>query len=230
VGRIRLVSDSITASLVVPPGFIQRKDPTLRVRYETALNGKVVPAFTRDLRLSGLNPSQGIGGKPLDPLVLEIETKRMVSPTKTDQEVRISCRLYRALGGMTEDIYNASIYVLSVDPRPDSVKPYVQWAHKAIYYDHYKRVIAPRKSKIHKVPGKGGCRFSNQFLSPSMYLPGKFISLRRFTGLPFDLVDIEDNRSLVCPYCFFGGPDKHPHQLVDATTDLTGAIGKVIKP
>ena len=40
----------------------------------------------------------------------------------------------------------------------------------------------------------------------------------------------EDNRSLVCPYCFFGGPDKHPHQLVDATTDLTGAIGKVIKP
>jgi len=224
------LSDSITASLVVPPGFIQRKDPTLRVRYETALNGKVVPAFTRDLRLSGLNPSQGIGGKPLDPLVLEIETKRMVSPTKTDQEVRISCRLYRALGGMTEDIYNASIYVLSVDPRPDSVKPYVQWAHKAIYYDHYKRVIAPRKSKIHKVPGKGGCRFSNQFLSPSMYLPGKFISLRRFTGLPFDLVDIEDNRSLVCPYCFFGGPDKHPHQLVDATTDLTGAIGKVIKP
>ena len=224
------LSDSITARLVLPPGFIQRKDPTLRVRYETALNGKVVPAFTRDLRLSGINLMQVLGGQPVDPLVLAIDTKQMVVPTKTDQEVRISCRLYRAIGGTTEDLYNASIYVLSVDPRPDSIKPYVQWAHRAIYYDYHKRKVVSRRSKIHKAPGKGGCRFSNQFLSPTMYLPTKFISLRRFTGLPFDLIDIEANRDLVCPYCFFGGPEKHPNQLVDAVTDLTGVIGKVIKP
>ncbi len=224
------LSETITAQLVVPPGFVQRKDPTLRVRYETALNGKVVPAFTRDLRLSGINLSTVLGGPSIEPLVLAIDTQQMVSPTKPDQEVRISCRLYRALGGMSEDLYNATIYVLSVDPRPDSVKPYVQWAHNAIYYDHYKRIVAPRRSKIHKVPGKGGCRFSNQYLSKSMYLPGKFISLRRFTGLPFDMVDIEDNRDLVCPYCFFGGPDKHPNQFYDAVTDLTGVIGTVVKP
>jgi hypothetical protein len=223
------LSNSVTAQLVLPPGFIQRRDPTLRVRYETALNGKVVPQYTRDLRLSGINPAP-VGGVSVDPLVLRIDTRQIVSPTKPDQELRISCRLYRALGGTTEDIYNASVFVLSVDPRPDEVKPYVQWAHNAIYHDHYKRVVAARRSKIHKVPGKGGCRFSNQYLLPGMYLPGKFISLRRFTGLPFDMVDIEANRDLVCPYCFFGGPDKHARPLIEAVTDLTGVVGKVFKP
>jgi len=223
------LSDSITARLVLPPAYVQRKDPSLRVRFETALNGKVIPAFTRDLRLIGDLASMVLG-QPVDPLVLKIDTQQMVSPTKLDQEVRITCRLYRSMGGLTEDLYNGSVYVLSVDPRPDVLKPYVQWAHKAIYYNNYKRVVASRRSKIHKVPGKGGCRFSNQYLSTSMYLPGKFISLRRFTGLPFDMIDIEDNRELVCPYCFFGGPDKHPNQFVNATTDLTGVVGKVFKP
>ena len=223
------LSESITARLVLPPAYVQRKDPSLRVRFETALNGKVVPAYTRDLRLVGDLASLVIG-QSVDPLELKIDTKQMVSPTKLDQEVRITCRLYRSMGGVTEDLFNGSVYVLSVDPRPDELKPYVQWAHKAIYYNNYKRVVASRRSKIHKVPGKGGCRFSNQYLSTSMYLPGKFISLRRFTGLPFDLIDIEDNRDLVCPYCFFGGPDKHPNQIVNATTDLTGVVGKLFQP
>jgi hypothetical protein len=223
------LSDSITARLAIPPGLVQRRDPTLRVRWETALNGNIVPAFTRDLRLS-FKSSAVFGAAPVDPLVLAIDTKQMVSPTKVDQEVRISCRLYRTIGATTEDIFNATIYVLSVDPRPDSVKPYVQWAHRAIYHDLHKRVVAARRSKIHKVPGKGGCRFSNQFLSPSMYAPGKFISLRRFTGLPFDMIDIEANRDLVCPYCFFGGPDKHSNNVFEAGTDLTGVIGKLIAP
>jgi hypothetical protein len=224
------LSASITAQLVLPPAYVQRRDPSLRVRYETALNGNPVPAFTRDLRLSGIQLSPGIGQPPVDPLVLQINTASMVSPTKLDQEVRISCRLYRSMGGLSEDIYNGTIYVLSVDPRPDDVKPYVQWAHKAIYYNQHKRVVAARRSKIHKAPGKGGCRFSNQWLSQSFRMPGKFISLRRFTGLPFDLVNIEANRALVCPYCFFGGPDKHPNQLVDNMVDLTGTVGRVFKP
>ena len=223
------LSDSITAQLVLPPAYVQRRDPSLRVRYETALNGKLVPAFTRDLRLWDIRRVfQVLGG--VDPLVLKIDSARMVSPTKLDQEVRISCRLYRSMGGLSEDIYNGTIYVLSVDPRPDDVKPYVQWAHNVVYYNHYGRVVAARRSKIHKAPGKGGCRFSNQWLSKSFRMPGKFISLRRFTGLPFDLIDIEDNRALVCPYCFFGGPDKHPRQFVDSAVDLTGTVGKVFKP
>lgn len=55
------LSDSIGVRLVLPPAFIQRRDPTLRVRFETALNGKVVPAFTRDLPLFGPQASQVFG-------------------------------------------------------------------------------------------------------------------------------------------------------------------------
>ncbi|RZJ13610.1 MAG: hypothetical protein EOP39_00570 [Rubrivivax sp.] len=224
------LSDSITARLVLPPAFVQRKDPTLRVRFETALNGTVVPSFTRDLRLFGLQVSQVLGQPAPDPLVLVIDTKRMVSPTKTDQEVRISVRLYRSMGGVTDDLYNGTLHVLSVDPRPDDVKPYVQWAHRTAYYNNHRKVLVARRSKIHKVPGKGGCRFSNQYLLPSMRSPFVFVSLRRFTGLPFDLVDIEANRDKVCPYCFFGGPDKHPGTSVTSKVDRTGVIGKLINP
>lgn len=229
VRRDNGLSDSITARLALPPGFVQRNDPTLRVRYETALNGTVVPDYTRDLRLFGLQASQAIGQPPPNPLVLAIDTKQIVSPTKTDQEIRISARLYRSMGGVTEDLYNGSIYVVSVDPRPDDVKPYVQWAHKTVYYNNHRKVLTSRRSKIHKVPGKGGCRFSNQYLLPSMRSPFVFVSLRRFTGLPFDLVDIEAHRDQVCPYCFFGGPDKHPGTSITNKVDQTGVIGKLVQ-
>jgi len=228
VRRDNGLSDSITARLVLPQAFVQRKDPTLRVRFETALNGTVVQSLTRDLRLFGLQVSQILGQAPPDPVVLVIDTKQIVSPTKTDQEVRISVRLYRSIGGVTDDLYNGTLYVVSVDPRPDDVKPYVQWAHKTVYYNNHRKMLVARRSKIHKVPGKGGCRFSNQYLLPSMRSPFVFVSLRRFTGLPFDLVDIEAHRGQVCPYCFFGGPDKHPGTSITSTLDRTGVIGKLI--
>ena len=224
------LSDSIKVTLVVPPAFVQRKDPTLRVRFETALNGKVVPDFTRDLRLFGPLFGPILGGATVKPEELVIDTARMVSPTKLDQEVRVSCRLYRAAGGLSEDFYNGTVYVVSVDPRPDSVKPYVAWAHRTVYYNNHRKTLVSRRSKIHKAPGRGGCRFSNQYLRPTFYHPAVFVSLRRFTGLPFDLRDIEANRNLVCPYCFFGGPDKHPGTTVQNAVDLTGVVGKLFKP
>jgi hypothetical protein len=223
------LSESLKARLILPPAFIHRKDPTLRVRFETALNGKVVPAFTRDMRLFGSALAQ-IGIGTVKPDQLDIETAKMVSPTKLDQEVRISCRLYRSLGGITEDIYNATVTIVSVDPRPDDVKPFVQWARKTAYWNNHHKVFASRRSKIHKAPGKGGCRFSNQYLTPRFHDPAVFISLRRFTGLPFEMRDIEANRDLVCPYCFFGGPDKHPDGPFSNPVDLTGVVGKIFKP
>ena len=189
-----------------------------------------MPGLTRDLRLFGLQASQVPGRAPPEPLVLVIDTKTIVSPTKTDPEVRISARLYRSMGGATDDLHNGTIDVVSVDPRPDGVKPYVQWAHKTVYYNNHRKVLVARRSKIHKVPGKGGCRFSNQYLLPSMRSPFVFISLRRFTGLPFDLIDIEAHRNQVCPYCFFGGPDKHPGTSITSKVDQTGVIGKLVKP
>ncbi|MBA3505745.1 MAG: hypothetical protein H0T80_08200 [Betaproteobacteria bacterium] len=38
--------------------------------------------------------------------------------------------------------------------------------------------------------------------------------------LPFDKEELEANRDLVCPYCFFGGPDKHAANALLQTVDL----------
>jgi hypothetical protein len=179
------------------------------------------------MRFSSMLPVL-IDGLPIKANVLNIDTIRFVPPSRLDQEVRIYCRLYRSLGGLTEDLFSDSIYILSVDSRPDDVKPFVQWAHRVTYYTNHKRVQVVRRSKIHKVPGKGGCRFSNQYLVSSMSAKTKFYSIRRFTGLPFEMRDINDHRDKVCPYCFFGGPDKFVP--VTSQFDITGAVGKLFKP
>jgi hypothetical protein len=216
----------MTAELRVS-GVVQKNDPTLRVRFETYLNDNLVPMYTRDLRSSGSVLST-VGGASVDPYKLEIDTIKMVSPKKTDQEVRITCRLYRAYGGQTHDVYNGTVYISSPDPRPDSVKPYVQWAHRVKYWNGFRMRKVVRRSKIHRAPGKGGCRFSNQYLLPGMNSE-KFVSLRRFTGLPFDDRFIEANRKLVCPYCFFGGPDKQGIDPFPTTVELSGTLRKVFK-
>jgi hypothetical protein len=93
------------------------------------------------------------------------------------------------------------------------------------YWNRHTQVKVIRRSKIHRVPGKGGCKFSDQYLTlPGN--PGKFISLHRFTGLPFEMRDIAANREKVCPYCFFGGPDKHPSDQYVSKYDLTGAFSQ----
>lgn len=211
--------------MFIPRGIVQTKDPTLRIRFETYFNGNPVPQYTRDVRYYEPFGSVFFGGGA--PNELDIDTINIVRPNKLDQEIRITCRLYRSLGGVTEDLYNGSVYIMSVDPRPDEVKPYVQWSHWVKYWNGYERVSTVRHSKIHKAPGKGGCRFSNQYLRyPNTR---KFVSLRRFTGLPFEILDLEANRDKVCPYCFFGGPDKH-YGPFKSEYDLTGVVGKLFKP
>ena len=121
---------------------------------------------------------------------------------------------------------NGTATVLSFDPRPDSVKPYVRWSHNVKYWDGFKVVTRRRLSKIHKAPGKGGCRFSNQYMNPQMYNSWKFGSVRRFTGLPFEMRNIAQNLDIACPYCFFGGPDKVHNPLV-STMDLTGVVAGI---
>ena len=226
IGRNGGLPLTILAYLSVPTGLVQKMDPTVRISFDTYLNGNRVPSLSFDSRYFKTVPD--IGGRTTNN-VLDINTITIVNPTKLDQEVRVTCRLYRLLGGVTQDFYNGTAYILSVDPRPDDVKPYVQWAHQVRYWNGYKKTMAVRRSKIHKAPGKGGCRFSNQYL---LYPQNtwKFVSRRRFTGLPFEMKDIEANRDKVCPYCFFGGPDKHPAGPFRATVDLTGTVGKLFKP
>ncbi len=150
------LSESITGSARSPPRVHPAQGfPRSVVRFETALNGKVAPEFTRDLRLSGIDLAAGVGSAPVNPLVLQIETKKMVSPTRPTRKCASAAGFTGPSADMTEEIYNASIYVLSVDPRPDSVKPYVH-GRTTRSTSTTTGVWSPRgRSKIHKVPGQG---------------------------------------------------------------------------
>jgi hypothetical protein len=137
------------------------------VRCETYLNGNPVPQYTREWRYFGRPAAVSLNGPPVKAGVLDIDTINIVSPKKPDQELRITCRLNRTVAGATEVLFNGTAYLLSIDLRPDEVKPYVRWANWVTYWNGYRKVKIIRRSKIHKAPGKGGCRFSNQYLRPA---------------------------------------------------------------
>jgi hypothetical protein len=197
-------------------GAVQDHDPTCRVRWQTFLNGRPVPEYTRDFPYAD-SRAKGLG----------IQTFHVVNPNRTDQELEVQCRFYRTIGPTTQDILNSSVRFISDDPRPDSVKPYVRWSHNVRYWDGYRSRSVRRRSKIHKAPGKGGCRFSNQHLiSQRHHSRWKDYEVRYLTELPFDERFIERYRNEVCPYCFFGGPDKHAGDPIDAY-DISGVVGKL---
>jgi len=68
--------------------------------------------------------------------------------------------------------------------------------------------------------------FSNQYLNPALRGRNKFGSIRYMVDLPFEPVAIRQNLDLVCPYCFFGGPDKTPGRTIDMTIDLASRVSK----
>jgi hypothetical protein len=206
---------AIWAGLVVPHGLVQDHDPTLRVRWQTFLNGKPVPEYTRDVPYADPR-AHGLG----------IQTFHFVNPNKVDQEIEVDCRFYRTLGTDTEELLNASVRFISDDPRPASVKPYVRWSHNVKYWDGFRLQSTRRTSKIHKVPGKGGCRFSNQYLLPQNRAVWKYYDVQFLSELPFDKRFLRSSRDLVCPYCFFGGPDKQA-PVSRAQADFTGVVGKL---
>jgi hypothetical protein len=206
----------VRAALTVPPGLFQPHDPTLRVRYQTFHNGQPVPAYTRDVPYGDVRARS-----------VALDTTKFTNPNKVDQDVKITCRFYRTLGPATEELLNRSVDILAVDPRPDTLKPYVQWSHYVRYWNGHKLVERRRLSKIHKAPGRGGCKFSNGYLLPSMHAAFKFFSSRHFTELPFDVRFLEAHRDLLCPYCFFGGPDKHAPDPLLTGVDLTGVRRRI---
>lgn len=215
IRKIGILPGFVIVSLFVPDGFLNHKDPSVWVRWEVLFNGKIVPGVGKEMRLR-------------DPDAKEIRVIPLLftNPNRTDQELSITCRLYRPLGPVTEEFLNQRVNVLSVDPRPDDQKPYVQWSHWARFWNGFKYVDRPRQSKIHKLPGKGGCKFSNQFLNPALRGRKKFASIRHFVDLPFEILAIQENLDLVCPYCFFGGPDKAFLKLVDMTIDLASRTSR----
>jgi hypothetical protein len=204
----------VIVSLYVPDGLIHPRDPSVRVRWQVLFNGTPVGSLSRDVPLRDANSKE-----------LRVIPLLFTNPNRTDQDIAILCRLYRPLGTSTEEFLNQRINVFSVDPRPDDQKPYIQWSHIAKFWNGYKWVYRLRHSKIHKLPGKGGCKFSNQYLNPALRSKGKFGSIRHFVDLPFEPVQLQQNLSLVCPYCFFGGPDKTPGRTITQSLDLASRIG-----
>jgi hypothetical protein len=215
IRKIGQLPGFVIVSLYVPDGLIHPRDPSVRVRWDVLFNGKLLPGVGRDVQLR-------------DPSAKEIRIIPLLftNPNRTDQDLAIICRLYRPLGATTDEFLNQRINVLSVDPRPDDQKPYVEWSHWARFWNGYKWADRLRHSKIHKLPGKGGCKFSNQYLNPALHSKGKFGSIRHMVDLPFEPIQLRQNLDLVCPYCFFGGPDKTPGQTISQTIDLASRISK----
>lgn len=215
IRKIGMLPGFIIVSLFVPEGLFNPKDPSVRVRWEVFFNGKLVPNVGRDVKLR-------------DPSAKELRVIPLLftNPNRTDQDLAITCRLYRPLGATTDEFINQRINILSIDPRPDDQKPYVKWSHWVKFWNGYKLVDRLRHSAIHKLPGKGGCKFSNQYLNPALRARNKFGSIRHMVDLPFEPVALRQNLDLVCPYCFFGGPDKTPGQRINMTIDLASRVSK----
>jgi hypothetical protein len=186
----------------------QPNDPTLHVRWEVFLNEKPVVSLTRDLLLR-------------DPKSRELRVIPVLftKPNKSDQEIKITCRVYRTFATATQENLNQTIIVESVDPRPEALKPYVRWTHWVKYWNGFKFQNIQRISKIHKKPGRGGCKFSNQY--ERFTTPSPKYRVYHLSHLPFDMEEINQNLDLVCPYCFFGGPDKGYHPWYVKAIDIT---------
>lgn len=200
----------VIVSLYIPDGLVHPKDPSVHVRWDVLLNGTLITSAGRDTLLSGAGARE-----------LRVIPLLFTNPNKSDQELTIVCRLYRPLGNLSDEYLNQAITIFSDDPRPPELKPYVRWSHWVTHWNGHRFVTRFRRSKIHKIPGKGGCRFSGQFLNPALLAPKKFGSIRHMVDLPFD-GPFEAHRDQLCDYCFFGGPDKHGR--VTLSVDLT-AVG-----
>ncbi len=144
IRKIGQLPGFVIVSLFVPDGLVHPKDPSVRVRWEVLFNGKPVPSAGRDVRLREQNAKE-----------LRVLPILFTNPNKSDQDLSITCRLYRQLGTSSDDFLNQRINVFSVDPRPDELKPYVKWGHWVKVWNGYKRSTRFRDSKIHKIPGKG---------------------------------------------------------------------------
>ncbi len=125
----------------------------------------------------------------------------------------VVCRVYRSTGQEAEELFTEEL-TIRIEDRLERKHRYVRWRH-GVYYmgfsakkkDPKRRptdwVAANRKSKIHYTDPDKRCRFADHY-SAGLHKD----RLDYFDDLPFALRDIAANRSAVCPYCFFGGPDK----------------------
>jgi hypothetical protein len=123
----------------------------------------------------------------------------------------VRCRVYRPWDNQTDELFKQELDITILD-KLDRTHPYVHWNHTVFYQGYSAKEGNPareplgwqtvsRKSHIHYTNAAKRCRFADAF-SPDtepVYLD----------TLPFPIGLADQHRDLVCPYCFFGGPDKH---------------------
>ncbi len=125
----------------------------------------------------------------------------------------VECRVYRPFGDTVHELLQQET-VIEIQDRLLRDKPYVRWSHQVHYQDYSAKVGDPtrkplgwasesRVSKIHRTDPDKRCRFADDY---SQDLDKH--DLDYLDDLPFALADIAQHRKKVCPYCFFGGPDK----------------------
>jgi hypothetical protein len=109
---------------------------------------------------------------------------------------------------------------LHIADRLDRTHPYVRWRHAVQvpqvtkHPSGYRTVGAAvgqvRQSDIHRTEFPGRCRtaalYSGAVLPVSDGSPRPF--LEYLDALPFPRESLDDNRRLVCDYCFYGGPTR----------------------
>lgn len=134
-------------------------------------------------------------------------------------ELHIAVRLYSTLGPVTNDIFNTSI-ALRITDVLDRTHPFVFWEHEVstpviqIEQDGSKTMkgfqIKKRISAIHRTDFPGRCRMVSRY-SPKVSRTDNGSDrphLQYLDQLPFPVNQLSSRRSIVCDYCFFGGPEK----------------------
>ena len=138
----------------------------------------------------------------------------MLAPSLT-----IECRVYRALETTTE-LFGARTLLAIQDQHFDRTHPYVRWEHPVrtpevrVERDGSRTYVGTldrhRVSAIHRTDYPARCQMVTRY--SDAVLPEDDGSgrphLQYLDQLPFPRAYLNDNRSQVCDYCFFGGPTK----------------------
>jgi hypothetical protein len=184
--------------------IVHRDDPYLRIRWEI-VSSTGVPQLSEERTVGG-------GG-----LVLSLPG--LALPWLTIPSYRVTCRVYRTHGAMTEDLLNETRR-LDITDRLDRSHPYVRWVHQALVpmisvkadgsrTDLGTRAVT-RRSRLHRTAVPGRCKFASRYSQTWHYAPTSVPGpvLEYLDDLPFPRADLAAHRHQVCDYCFFGGPTK----------------------
>jgi hypothetical protein len=178
------------------------EDPYLRIRWEVrGIDGR--QWVVRDGRF------RDVGGR-LDLVYQSV-------PWLQQPHYKVSCRLYRTRGYVTDELLNETRSLSMVD-RLDRSHPYVRWIHQTVVpmvtvHSDGSRTqlgdkVVTRRSKLHRTAFPQRCRMVSKYSLTWIGAPASVDGpiLEYLDDLPFPQADLAAHRGEVCDYCFYGGP------------------------